>query len=243
MHLVDHIFILLLFLIQPIYGARFFHRYKLDIAAGSPPSRSNLYLQNMAVQWLFLGALALTWSLFERPVNALGFVTPAGTGFWVCAVFLVLCNAYLVYVWQGMKQATAEEKQKHRQGLGDMEHLMPHNRQDFRHFVAASITAGIVEEIVYRGFVLWYLALFMPLWVAAIVSSLIFGLGHSYQGTAGALRCGIVGLAFATLYIASGSIWLPIIAHVLLDVIQGAAVLEMLRSRRTDDPAVDLTPS
>ena len=72
---------------------------------------------------------------------------------------------------------------------------------------ALSITAGVVEEIVYRGFVLWYLANFMPLWAALLLSSVFFGLGHSYQGKSGALRTGLVGLVFAILYVMSGSIW------------------------------------
>ncbi len=239
MHLVDHIFILLLFFIQPLYGARSFRLYRLEVEAGTPPSRTKLYLQTMATQWLFLVALALAWSVFERPAMALGFVAPAGTGFWVGTVFLVLFNAYLVYAWRGVQRADADEKEKHAQCLGDMAHFMPHSQQDFRLFVGLSITAGIVEEIVYRGFVLWYLALFMPLWVAAVVSSVAFGLGHSYQGATGALRCGLLGLALATLYIVSGSIWLPIVAHALLDVIQGATVLEMLRSKKTEKPIAD----
>ena len=76
----------------------------------------------------------------------------------------------------------------------------------------------------------WYLVQFMPLWVAVIVSSVAFGLGHSYQGAAGGLRCGLVGLVFAVFYVVTGSIWLPIIAHAILDILQGAALFELLRS-------------
>lgn len=92
-----------------------------------------------------------------------------------------------------------------------------------------SITAGIVEEIVYRGFVLWYLAQVMPLWIAVVVSSVAFGLAHSYQGATGALRTGLIGLAFGTYFVVTGSIWLPIVAHALLDLLQGAAIHELLR--------------
>ena len=110
--------------------------------------------------------------------------------------------------------------------------MLPHNRRDYRHFIAVSLTAGVVEEIVYRGFVLWYLSLLMPLWGAVIVSSVAFGLGHSYQGAIGGLRCGLVGLAIAIFYVVTGSIWLPIIAHAALDILQGASILEILRKDR-----------
>jgi hypothetical protein len=42
-----------------------------------------------------------------------------------------------------------------------------------------------VGEIIYRGFVTWYLGSFMPLWAAVIVSPVFFGLGHRYPGRAG----------------------------------------------------------
>ena len=86
----------------------------------------------------------------------------------------------------------------------------------------------------YRGFVLWYLGQFMPLWAAVIVSSVAFGLGHSYQGASGALRCGLIGLAFAVFYIVTGSIWLPIIAHVVLDILQGMMLFELFRKNGSD---------
>ena len=59
--------------------------------------------------------------------------------------------------------------------------------------------------------------------------SVAFGLGHSYQGAGGAVKTGLVGLAFGVLYVATGSIWVPIVAHIVLDVLQGAAIHEILR--------------
>jgi membrane protease YdiL (CAAX protease family) len=117
---------------------------------------------------------------------------------------------------------------------------VPHTRQELRSFMGVSITAGIVEEIVYRGFVLWYLGLYMPLWLAIVVSSLAFGLAHSYQGPSGALRCGLVGLVFGIFYVMTGSIWLPIIGHVLLDALQGLTTREILRE---DGSAVQPQPA
>ena len=77
------------------------------------------------------------------------------------------------------------------------------------------------------------MAQFLPLWLAIGVSSIAFGLGHIYQGPNGALKCGLVGVAFAVFYVLTGSIWLPIIAHALFDAGQGAAVHKLLQ--RDDD--------
>ena len=177
---------------------------------------------------MFLAALAAAWFFFSRPIADLGFVAPGGAGFWSGAALVVLLTGFLGYYLHGARQASDEYKAKQIQSGGKLVHLMPHTRRELHHFFGVSMTAGIVEEIVYRGFVLWYLALFMPLWAAVIVSSIAFGLAHSYQGAIGGLRCGLIGLAFAVFYIVTGSIWLPIIAHAILDMVQGAYVLELL---------------
>jgi hypothetical protein len=232
MHLVDHIFILLLFVVQPIHGAYAFRRFVARIKAGERANRVREYFFTMAMEWTFLAALALAWFQFGRPVADLGFVAPGGIGFWSGVGVFVLFTGYLIYAWHSAKHASDDERSEQAESLGDLIHFLPLTRHHLRHFVGISITAGIVEEIVYRGFVLWYLSLLMPLWGAVIVSSVAFGLGHSYQGAIGGLRCGLVGLAFAILYVVTGSIWLPIIAHAALDILQGASILEILRKDR-----------
>ena len=116
--------------------------------------------------------------------------------------------------------------------MGDLVHLLPRTRHDLHAFFKVSLTAGIVEEILYRGFVIWYLGLVMPLWAAVVLSSVFFGLGHSYQGISGALKTGLLGLSFGALYILTGSIWLPILGHILLDALTGLSILEILGEKK-----------
>jgi membrane protease YdiL (CAAX protease family) len=166
----------------------------------------------------------------------LGFVAPGGQPFWIGTAVLALAMAILLYIWQSARKASDEEKARQAESFSDVAQYVPHTRRELNRFYGLSVTAGVVEEIVYRGFVLWYLAQFMPLWVAVVVSSVAFGFAHSYQGAAGAIRAGLVGLAFGIYYVATGSIWLPIIAHILLDVLQGATAYEILRR---DDERLD----
>ncbi len=229
MHLVDHIFILLLFVVQPIYGAYSFRRYIARVEAGEPANRPRAYIETSVLEWAFLAALAVAWFTFNRPVAELGFVAPGGVGFWSGTALLALVIGYMLYAWKAAKHMSDDEKTKELKSLGKLVHMLPRTPRDLRHFIGLSITAGIVEEIVYRGFVLWYLGLFMPLWAAVVVSSVAFGLGHSYQGASGGLRCGLIGLVFAVFYIVTGSIWLPIIGHAILDIPQGMSVTEILR--------------
>ena len=76
----------------------------------------------------------------------------------------------------------------------------------------------------------------MPIWAVIAVSSVAFGLGHSYQGASGVAKVTLIGLAFGILYVATGSIWLPILAHAILDILQGASIVEVLRPNDRTDP-------
>ena len=234
-HIVDHIFVLLLFVVQPIHGALAYRRYIARIEAGEPSNRIRLYRQDLILEWVALGVLAIAWYLLGRPVADLGFVAPGGTGFWIGAGVLVLVTAYLIVQWRSSGKMSDEQKAKHRESFGNLVHFMPETDRDYRHFVGLSITAGIVEEILYRGFVFWYLLMLMPVWAVVIVSAVVFGLAHSYQGAAGVARVTLVGIAFGIFYVVTGSIWLPILAHAVLDILQGASLVEILRN--DDNPA------
>lgn len=92
-------------------------------------------------------------------------------------------------------------------------------------WVGVSINAGIWEEIVFRGFLPWYVvhhvALFgspVPFVWAAIFSLILFSLAHLYQGWGGVLGVGFVGITLALLYALTGNLLASILWHLLFDV-------------------------
>ncbi len=229
MTLFDHFLILLLFVVQPINGWVQFRRYLKKIAAGEPANRPKLYRETHLLEWGFLTVLLTGFFVLSRDLGTLGFVKAGGMGFWICAGLVAAGSFALIWSTKSSRQLSQSEREKQRASFGDLGHFIPQDDRDLASFYRISITAGIVEETVFRGFVLWYLSFFMPLWPAVFVSSLAFGLGHSYQGFGGMIRTGLVGVAFGALFIFSGSIWLPIVAHILLDVLQGRQVREIYR--------------
>lgn len=83
--------------------------------------------------------------------------------------------------------------------------------------------AAVVEELAYRG---WILARCVEVgggsrsaWVAAVlVSSVLFGAVHAYQGLSGMISTGLTGVVFGVTYLATGrNLWTAIIAHGTLD--------------------------
>ena len=236
MYFVDHVLIFLLFVVQPIHGAIEARRIEALTNAGESFDRIRFYWHTAVLEYTFLAMLVAAWFALRRPATELGFVAPGGQPFWIGTAVLALAMAILLYIWQSARKASDEEKARQAESFSDVAQYVPHTPRELNRFYGLSVTAGVVEEIVYRGFVLWYLAQFMPLWVAVVVSSVAFGFAHSYQGAPGAIRAGLTGLAFGIYYVATGSIWLPIIAHILLDVLQGATAYEILRR---DDERLD----
>jgi uncharacterized protein len=103
--------------------------------------------------------------------------------------------------------------------LGDIQALIPRNLAEVRLGALLAINAGVVEELVFR------LALPAVLygaignvWVALGVSVLLFGGLHLYQGVAGVAGTALLGLLLLALYVASGSIVVPIVVHALIDL-------------------------
>lgn len=99
--------------------------------------------------------------------------------------------------------------------------LLPQSRRERWAYAAVAVTAGVTEELLYRGWLVWFLALAAPVGGyagAMVVSSLAFGLGHAYQGVRGVLLAGAAGLGLALLALSTGSILLPVLLHVLVDL-------------------------
>ncbi len=103
--------------------------------------------------------------------------------------------------------------------LGDIQSLLPRNLAEVRLGALLSVNAGIVEELVFRLAVpaLLYGAFGSAL-VALVASTLLFGALHAYQGPIGVLGTVFIGAVLMALYIVSGTIIVPMIAHLLIDL-------------------------
>lgn len=90
--------------------------------------------------------------------------------------------------------------------------------------IIAWVVAAFAEEIIFRGFLMSEIVHLVGSHVVGLifslaVSSAIFGLAHWYQGPAGALSTGIVGVILGTIFIWSGNLWLPILTHGFIDTV------------------------
>ena len=86
-------------------------------------------------------------------------------------------------------------------------------------------TAGVGEEIIWRGWAMTGIAKLLgegkAAWVVGLlVTSILFGFLHLYQGPAGMLSTGLVGLSFGIVFLATGrNLWIPILCHGIMNSI------------------------
>jgi len=108
-------------------------------------------------------------------------------------------------------------REKVKDGVGA---LLPRSRQERFWFGAISFGAGVSEELVFRGFFLYYLSVYLPhlnTLENVLLISASFGLGHIYQGRVGAIAAGVLGVVFAGIYLVTGSLLLPMALHAAVD--------------------------
>jgi len=124
-------------------------------------------------------------------------------------------NMLLVYVLIGAVPETVED---HTKNLGFIARQIA-GGLPLPGLVALLILVGLYEEVFARGLLLDRCrTLFTGTWQPVLVSSVLFGLGHLYQGWLGVLQTTLIGVVLALFAIRWGSLWPVIIAHALLNI-------------------------
>lgn len=89
----------------------------------------------------------------------------------------------------------------------------------------AGITAGFVEEFIFRGILLRWIEEFAGSWAALIITSALFGLGHIFNDNATWFSSFAIaveaGVMLGGAYMLTRSLWLPIGLHFGWNMTQG----------------------
>jgi membrane protease YdiL (CAAX protease family) len=89
---------------------------------------------------------------------------------------------------------------------------------------------AVSEETIFRGYLILRLGSTLRSMTAALlVSSAVFAVGHGYEGSAGLVTVGVLGLVFAVVYVWRGSLVAPIVMHFLQDFLSIVLVPLLLR--------------
>jgi uncharacterized protein len=188
---------------------------KRRIASGQPDAKLRLY-RSLVGEQILVTVVVLGLCLWGGvPAARLGLNSPRS---WTLGMALLIGIVGGLALQSWMLRPKADKiRGKIKESVGA---LLPFTNPERRWWLAVSVGAGVCEELLFRGFLFYYLALYIPRipWVAQVLlTSVIFALAHIYQGWKPAIGTGFVGLFLAGLYVLSGSLLFPAIAHAVVD--------------------------
>ena len=239
---LDHVLVALLALLVPPLSGWSYRRILARLAAGEEGVRVRSYRETIG-HLLGAGVVVVTlWSLSGRPLERLMSLQWLPTGWWtgvawsVVLLACVLLVAQVTALWENEAGLSNARKQ-----MGAVEGFLPRTPVELKLFLAVSLAAGVCEEIVYRGYLLAYFDSLVGPAGAVLASTLMFGLGHAYQGAAGIVRTGVVGLLLAGAYVAIGNLIAPVLLHIVIDATSGMAAYLALRPATAESRAPGVT--
>lgn len=220
----DHLLIAMIAIAYPIYCAlRWYRHDRPQLESGKVNARPHVYRETTIVEWLMTVVVLTHWFWIGRTAAGIGLGVPRGWALWI-GLLVVIAAAVILLRQVATVRGSYEARRQIRKQIsaGTAQTLFtPRTSYDRRWWVGLSLTAGICEEVLHRGFLLWYLMLWLPGAAAVPIAAVLFGLAHSYLGWGGALRATALGLVFCVAYLLSGSIWLLIALHAVVDISSG----------------------
>jgi len=189
------------------------------------------YLVTLAWEWI-LAALVL-WGIRMRRVplrQLLGRRRPRlsdwrddilfAAAFWIVAILIL---AVIGILFRLVHLSTPQKT---------LAQLAPQNGFELLLWVILSISAGICEELTFRGYLLQQFSRTgRSISIGVLASSLLFGVSHGYEGVAGIIAITIYGALFCVLAIKRDSLRPGMMAHAWHDIFSGIALMFLKHAR------------
>ena len=107
-------------------------------------------------------------------------------------------------------------------GAKSVNTLLPQGYLEIMAWILVSISAGVCEEIVFRGYLQrQLLALTGSTFVAVLIQGIIFGISHGYQGLKQVIVISVFGVFYGVLAIWRKSLRPNMVAHAWGDIFSG----------------------
>jgi len=184
-------------------------------------NRALIYAVTMAIEWLIVAFIALGARWQGASLRTL---TGGNSPQWrTIALDLGLASTYLVianivlgilgFILGHLMHATSDTAIKN---------FLPHTASEIALWLLLSLTAGICEEMIFRGYLQRQFVVWTGNAAAGIaLQGILFGLAHAYQGPTRILVIAVYGCMFGSLAYWRKSLRPGMLAHFLQDGIGG----------------------
>jgi CAAX protease family protein len=194
------------------------HKIFVDqLSATANPNRLRFYVVTLFYEWLLFVlvvagvrrsdasvhiVLGERWHSVRQVLRDIGIAA----GFWIVAAMLLWIFGWLLRI----------------AALGHNVSMLPHRGIELTLWIALSITAGICEETIFRGYLQrQFMALTRSAPAGILLSAVAFGAAHAYQGFRMVILIGLYGAMFGVLAYWRGSVRPGMIAHAWNDSLNG----------------------
>jgi len=197
-------------------------RKLLALPSVSTKEKLVLYGSTIAGQWVITGLVA--WRALARELSpgALG-LGKLGSG---SAILRGLALALVVGAlhWLNLRRIGKSPGKAADLMRALAGRILPAHPVELFPYFALAVTAGVCEEFLYRGFAMGALArVGLPAWAVVILTSLLFGLAHAYQGRGGILGTFVMGILLGVVRLLYDTLVPVIMMHAVMDLVAGIA--------------------
>jgi membrane protease YdiL (CAAX protease family) len=178
---------------------------------------------------LYLGAIGFEWLLFWGTLRGLRKAgTPVRTllgegSLWRRLLLGLVAWPLVVLVGMGTKLALAHAGlDVDAETAKTVARIGPHGAVEIVLWILVSLSAGICEEFVFRGYLMRQFAAWFGSWPAGlVVSAIVFGAGHAYQGLGPTLTIVVHGISFGLIALLTRGLVPGMTAHAVEDIVAG----------------------
>jgi membrane protease YdiL (CAAX protease family) len=193
--------------------------FRSPLAMVGAMPRSIMYTGQMVMQYLLVGSTIA--GLYDRRRFILGvFGSPRARNIFgdIGKGFLVYLSGMAVVVVLGVLMRPAHLVHKQSAVLA----IAPHSRGEMALWILVSMTAGLCEEFVFRGYLLQQLTRWLrSAGLAVGVGALLFACMHFYEGGAAVVQIAGLGVVYGIVAVRRGNLRQAMVAHFFQDAITG----------------------
>jgi uncharacterized protein len=197
-------------------------RRLLAIPAVGTKEKWILYASTIAFQWFLAGVVA--WRAFARGLTRADLGLTGSLSGELVLVSVVGALLICTYQWFSLRRVSRMDGPAPDFMRKLAARIFPRNTAEFVPYCALALTAGICEEFLYRGFAMAALnrAGLFP-WAVVIVTAVLFGFAHTYQGPSGVVGTGLLGVVLGVARLMTSSLIPVMVWHAVVDLVAGVA--------------------
>jgi membrane protease YdiL (CAAX protease family) len=207
-------------LLLVVFGAfSFWFKILADqLNAAANPNRVRFYAITIVCEWLLFAFVVVgvrrsgasvavvlgdRWRSARQVLRDIGIAA----GFWIVSLAILFCVSKLLHITQSGRDILA---------------IVPHSAIEIALWIAVSITAGICEEAVFRGYLQrQFIVLTKSAPAGILLSGVAFGVAHAYQGFRMVILISVFGTMFGILAHWRGTVRPGMITHAWQDALSG----------------------